>query len=74
MKAVIRNGELRTVYQDRWFPLLKLLGKVQITRATNVEWEGDAWVARLSSGDEIARGPERQRVISMEIEYLEERL
>lgn len=76
-KLVIRAGQARGVYDDRWRAILEALGALQVTRASEVEYEpasGD-WVATLpGSGTEIARGRNRGAVIAAEVAYLEERL
>ena len=77
MKRVARfhEGKLVSVYDDRWLPLYRALGQIEIRRATTVEYEDGEWVARLvDTGEVIARGRTRQEVIEQEIEYLNKRL
>jgi hypothetical protein len=68
---------VRCVYDDRFRPLLEALGHMEITRATDVEFEPSTgmWVARLrETGEEIARSRERAECIRAEVEFLERRL
>jgi len=75
MRIVIRGGEASAVYSDASLGLLEALGRVEIRRASEVEWD-DArgeWVAR-SGGEEIASGRSRRQVVEDEVRILEERL
>ena len=65
------------VYDDRWAVLFQALGPVEITRASEVEWDDatQEWVAtHKETGAVIARGKNRAEVIKKEISWLEERL
>ena len=76
-KLVVRAGQAHGVYDDRWRAILEALGPMQVTRASEVEYEpgtGD-WVATLpGTTTEIARGRNRGAVIAAEVAYLEGRL
>lgn len=77
----IENGIATAVYDDRFRPLLEALGRMQVRRASEVEYDavsGD-WVARrivngVVTDDVMARGPNREQVIKDEVAYLEARL
>ncbi len=76
-KVVIRNGTAETVYDDRWRVIMEALGGLQITRASEVEFDPESgdWIATLPGTTQvIARGPNRAAVIAAEVEYLEARL
>jgi hypothetical protein len=74
-KIVVRAGEAVGVYDDRWLPMFEALGCVRIARASEVEYESGAWVARLiGTGEVIATGRVRSEVIKAEVEFLEEGL
>lgn len=77
-KIVIgRDGVVRGVYDDRFKSIFEALGVVKIERASNVEYDHatSEWVATLvSTGEEIARGKDRSKVIEQEVAYLEARL
>lgn len=76
-KLVIRDGLAVGVYSDRWRPILEALGAMQVTRASEVEYEPESgdWVATLpGTTTEIARGRNRADVIAAEVAYLEDRL
>lgn len=69
----ISGGQVTCVYDDRFLPLLEALGTLQVTRATDVEFEDGEWVARLcSTGDVITRGLSRNEVITQEVKWLED--
>ena len=68
------DGTVEAVYSDM---LRKLnLGPMNITRASNVEFNitSQQWEARTPTGELIAAGPERAKVIEQEVKVLEERL
>lgn len=72
-KIVVRDGVARSVYDDRFALIYAALGRsLDVERASDVEYEGGAWVARLrASGAVIAAGPVRADVIAAEVAYLE---
>jgi hypothetical protein len=73
----ITAGVATAVYSDEALPILQALGKVEITRATDVEWDEEAgeWIARLrSTGEIIAHGQNRRQVIQGEVAVLEARI
>lgn len=72
-KIIVRDGVARSVYDDRFAPIYSALGRgLDVERASDVEFEGGAWVARLrGSGRVIAVGPARAAVIAAEVAYLE---
>jgi len=72
-KIVVRDGVARSVYDDRFAPIYAALGRgLDVERASDVEYEGGAWVARLrDSGRVISAGPSRAAVIAAEVAYLE---
>jgi hypothetical protein len=76
-KLVIRSGVAVGVYDDRLRPIYAALGRVEITRASDVEYDAasQSWVAldRLT-GKVIACGPSRGDVIKQEVIVLEGRL
>lgn len=75
--AKIQGGGIESVYDDRFFPLLKALGSVEVRRATNVEFDEAAqeWVAtHLESGRVIGRGSNRSEVIRQEVDWLERKM
>ena len=75
MKVVIKpNGDSTMVYNDKI--IVDKLGKREITRASNVEFNADTrkWEARLPDGTPIAADFSRDQTIKEEIAYLEERL
>ena len=76
-KLVITPAGARMVYSDKWAPLARALGQLDIQRATDVEFSAQAqqWEARhRATGAIIAAGPNRAEVIRQEVEYLERRL
>lgn len=46
-------------------------GEREITRVSDVEYEGTEWVARLRDGTEIARHVSRERVLELEREVID---
>ena len=52
---------------------LEMFGKKSVTRASDVEFDGEAqeWVATLMDGTEIARDKSRDRVLEREREHIE---
>jgi hypothetical protein len=68
----LRGGTAVCVWDDRLRPILEAMGELTVRRATEVEWEGGEWVARLlPEGMEIGRGKNRADVVRKEVEYLE---
>ncbi|MBI4474385.1 MAG: hypothetical protein HY646_17070 [Acidobacteria bacterium] len=71
------DGVVRAIWDDRFRPLLEALGTMTVQRSSEVEFDeltGD-WVAKLvGTGEEIARGKNRNEVIAQEVKYLEARL
>ena len=72
-KIVVRYGVAVSVYDDRFAPIYMALGgSLVVERASDVEYVGGEWVARLRrDGRVIARGPVRSAVIAAEVAYLE---
>lgn len=73
-KMVIRDGVATGVYDDKWRILFEAMGPLKVERASEVEYdEGTGeWVARLlKTGQEIARGRDRNEVIRAEVAWLE---
>jgi predicted DNA-binding ArsR family transcriptional regulator len=76
-KIKITNGNLVSVYDDRFAALFHALGSPDIKRATDVEYDDTSreWVATLrATGEVIGRGTNRADVIKQEVKWLEERL
>jgi hypothetical protein len=76
-RAVVHGERLAVVHDDRWMPILHALGRVEIERASDVEYDALAqeWVARYrATGEVIARGERRADVIQAEIAWIERRL
>ncbi len=72
----LRGGEARAVYCDRFRSILEAMGALQVTRATNVEFESATgeWVAtHRESGQIIGRGRNRSEVVAQEVAWLEEK-
>lgn len=68
------NTSFNAVYSDKWRPFLESLGALQVTRASEVEFDSTTgeWVAVLrQTGKEIARGRDRAQVIAEEVQYIE---
>lgn len=63
---------MRAVYSDA----LVGMGKMTMTRASNVEFNHDnqEWEARTPSGELIAHGKDRDKVIAEEVRIIESRL
>ena len=72
--AGVQCGQVVSVYDDRWQGILSAIGRVQIERASCVEWEDGLWVARRPDGHVIASGRERSEVIAREVSWLEARI
>lgn len=75
MKLKINQaGEVRAVYSDR-LPGLAL-GPMEMTRASNVEFNHTTqeWEAHTPEGELIAKGQNRNAVISQEVKVIESRL
>lgn len=73
-KIMVRGSEVSCMYDDRFLPIFRALGRVSIKRASEVEFDSASglWVAvDLSTGREISRGVSRSAVIAAEIEYFE---
>lgn len=74
-KIVVRGGEAHAVYDDRYRCIFEALGKMEVSRASEVDYYKGVWIARLvSSGEVVAVGTDRRAVIASEVEYLESRL
>jgi hypothetical protein len=61
------------VTSDEFMPLLRKLGALQVSRATDIEFDNTTgeWFAILrSTGKEIARSLVRAECISAEVKYL----
>lgn len=73
-KINLASGEATAVYDDRFRPIFDALGKVEIRRASEVEYDvktGEWFAKLLANGQEIARGRNRNEVIAQEVNYLE---
>ena len=73
-KLVIRQGQAKMVYSDRFACIARALGDIKIDRASNVEFSAqrDRWEATLcTTGQVIATGPNRAAVIDQEVKFLE---
>jgi len=75
-KILICGGTVSCVYDDRFRPLLEALGNMEVIRASTVEYDHvtDEWFAMHESGKIIARGKNRNDVITAEIAWLESRM
>ena len=74
-KIVIRGSKVVCMYDDRLLPLLEALGTLEIVRASNVEYNplSKIWEAeRITTGQIIASGSNRNEVITQEVKWLEE--
>ena len=63
------------VYSDKFSCIARALGALEITRATDVEFNpaSQQWEARLRHTVRIiATGPNRAEVIAQEVKFLEE--
>jgi hypothetical protein len=70
----VSGGEVRAVYEDKWRVLLEALGPLEVTRASDVEYDsvtGEWFAIYRASGLEIARGKDRAAVIAQEVDWLE---
>ena len=76
MKIVIVSGEVHCMASDPAMEIVRELGRVTMTRASDVEWDetSQEWVATTRGGQEIARGGSRTEVIAREVRVLEGRL
>lgn len=74
-KITIRGSKVACVYDDKFAPLLEALGTLEISRASNVEYNplDKTWEAeRIGTGEIIASGPNRNDVITEEVKWLED--
>lgn len=73
---ISKNGHVTAVYNDSLLPLAKRLGgEKQIIRASEVEWQGDAWVATsCKTGEILASEETRQRALQKEVTAIESSL
>lgn len=79
----LRGSEAGAVWSDRLAPVLEALAPREawaVERASEVEFEGGQWVARLARpmrglavGMEIARSPVREECIAAEVAWLSRR-
>ncbi len=70
----IKDGVVTSVYDDRFTPIFEALGIAQIKRASEVEFNHSTkeWEATLvKDGRIISSGPNRNDVITAEVEWLE---
>ena len=77
MQIKLHDGTARAVYSDQFRPLFEVLGTMQVSRASDVDYYPTTgeWVAVLrSTGDIIARGRNREEVIKAEVAYIDARL
>lgn len=71
------DGTAEAVYSDRFRCVLEALGDLQVTRASEVEFEPQTgeWVARHAmTGQEIGRDRNRSEAIRQEVVWLEQNL
>lgn len=70
------TGQITAVYNDGLLPVADRLGGVKdITRASNVEWNGTAWEARsCATGEVLAIEPTRQEALKKEVAAIESNL
>jgi hypothetical protein len=68
------DGTVHCLYTDAID--LQAFGKVQVTRASNVEFEEgpQLWVARLPDGRAIGAARSRADCLKLEVAYLQERM
>lgn len=74
-KIAIHGSKVACVYDDRFIPLLEALGTLEIVRASNVEYNplSKTWEAeRVTTGQVIASGSNRNEVITKEVKWLED--
>lgn len=71
------NGKrVLSVYNDDLQKARDVLGKPDVKRASNVEWDEnrELWVAKLKdTGEILAEGPNRAEVVKEEVRVLNER-
>jgi hypothetical protein len=48
------DGKVRSIYKDENLPIFSKLGTVQVSRASNVEWEDGGWTVRAAHDPELA--------------------
>lgn len=73
-RIAIHGSKVACVYDDRFLPLLEALGTLEIVRASTVEYNtlSKTWEAeRVTTGQNIASGPNRNEVIAEEVRWLE---
>lgn len=82
-KFFIHDGVAEAVYDDRLMPLLKALGDLKVSRASEVEFDhlNQVWVAKVIDFDMdyrscnvLAQGPDRNEVIQEEVKILEKEM
>ena len=67
MKIIFENGQAKMIYHDEERPLMDKLGKLTVTRASNVEWEDDGWTVRSAKNPDLAIRKHKDReVVSTE--------
>lgn len=67
------EGQVRGLWFDRFAPLYRDLGIVEVGRASTVEWspEHEQWEVRLQPTNElIGRFDRRDEAIAFEIDYI----
>ena len=76
-RITVSGGRVDCVYDDRFRPLLEKLGMPFVTRVSDVEFDHNTqeWYAKyIPTGQEIARGKNRNEVIEAEVKWLESRV
>jgi hypothetical protein len=68
------DGTIKAVYSDKIKNMN--LGRMQVIRASNVEFNetSQEWEAKTPTGELIAHGPNRDKVIEEEVRVIEARL
>jgi hypothetical protein len=78
MKILVGDaGQVTAVYNDRHLGLARRLGhdNPNIDRASNVEWDGKAWVATsCRTGEVLATEPTREQALKKEVAAIESNL
>lgn len=69
------DSRMVAVYSDKLLPVAARLGEKTITRASEVEWQGNAWEARSRvTGEILATEPTRQEALQKEVQAIESNL
>lgn len=73
---MLQDGSLVGVYSDQLAELGSRLGKLEVKRASNVEFDeaSQEWVAVDNNGKEIARHKNRSEVLRQEVLVIEQQI